>query len=83
MELFAHFPLILKAIYLIWFFSIFILLYWVLLVAGGLLSCGMQTPSCSMHVGSSSLTRDRTWAPCVGSVEYYPLCHQGSPRNIF
>ena len=44
-----------------------------------LLSCGMRTLSCSMHVGSSSLTRDRTQAPCIGSVESYPLCHQRSP----
>ena len=33
-----------------------------LVVADGLLSC-------SMHVGSSSQTSDRTWAPCIGSVE--------------
>ena len=31
-------------------------------VACGLLSCGT-------HVGSSSLTRDQTRAPCTGSVE--------------
>ena len=35
--------------------------------------------SCSMYVGSSYLTRDRTHAPCIRSVESYPLCHQGSP----
>ena len=50
-----------------------------LVAACRLLSCGMQTLSCSMHVGSSSLTRDRTQAPCIGSMESYPLCHQGSP----
>ena len=43
-----------------------------LVVAGGLLSCGM-------HVGSSSLTRDQTQASCIRSVESYPLRHQGSP----
>ena len=43
------------------------------------LSCGMWTLSCDMHVGSSFLTRDRTWAPCIGSAESYPLHHQGSP----
>ena len=32
------------------------------------------------HVGSSSLTRDRTQAPSIGSAESYPLDHQGSPR---
>ena len=26
-----------------------------------------------MHVGSSSLTRDQTQGPCIGSVETYPL----------
>ena len=43
------------------------------------LSCGMQTLSCSMHAGSSSPTRDRTQAPCIGSAVSYPLDHQGSP----
>ena len=46
---------------------------WELLVA----VCGLL--SCSMHVGSSSLARNRTWAPCIGSMESYPLDHQGSP----
>ena len=47
---------------------------WNLLVAAwGLLSC-------SMHEGSSSLTRDWTWAPWIGSVESYLLGHQGSPK---
>ena len=50
-----------------------------LVAARGLLSCGMRTLSCGMHVGSSSLTRDQTWTPCIGSVESHPLCHQGSP----
>ena len=50
-----------------------------LFVVCRLLSCGMQTLSCGMHVGSSSLTRDQTWAPCIGSAESYPLDHQGSP----
>ena len=27
----------------------------------------------------SSLTRDQTQAPCIGSVESQPLDHQGSP----
>ena len=31
------------------------------------------------HVGSSSLTRDRTQAPCIGSVELWPWDYQGSP----
>ena len=40
-----------------------------LVAAGGLLNCGMRTLSCGMHVGSISLARDRTWAPCIGSAE--------------
>ena len=35
-----------------------------------------------MHVGSSSPTRDRTRAPCIGSTESYPLDHQGSPLTL-
>ena len=35
-----------------------------------------------MHAGSSSLTGDRTQAPYTGSVESYPLDHQGSPLNL-
>ena len=50
------------------FTYLFIWLCWVLVAARGLRSCGMQTPSCGTHVGSSSLTRDRTQAPCIGSV---------------
>ena len=41
----------------------------ILVAEGGLLSCGMRTLSCGMPVGSSSPTRDRTWAPCIASVE--------------
>ena len=52
-----------------------------LVVACGLPSYGMQTLSCGMHVGSSSLTRDQTQAPCIGSAESYPLDHQGSPKT--
>ena len=36
-----------------------------LVVADGLLSCGLLTLSCRMHVGSGSRTR----APYIGSVE--------------
>ena len=35
-----------------------------------------------MHVGPSSLTRDGTQAPCIGSSESYPLRHQGSPSYL-
>ena len=30
-------------------------------------------------MGSSSLTRDQTWAPWIGSRKFYPLDHHGSP----
>ena len=53
-----------------------------LVVAPRLLSCGMQTLSCNMHVGSSSLTRARTRASCIASAESYPLRHQGSPCSM-
>ena len=61
---------------------LFICLHRVLAAAGGLRSCGMRTLSCDVHVGSSALTRDRTWAPCIGSAESSPLCHQGSPLPL-
>ena len=32
------------------------------------------------HVGSSSLTRDWTWAPCIGSTEFQSLDLLGSPQ---
>ena len=35
------------------------------------------------HVVSSSLTRDRIWAPCIGSPEFQPLDYQGSLRQNF
>ena len=35
-----------------------------------------------MHVGSSSPTRDRILAPCIGSAESYPLDHRGSPKSV-
>ena len=52
-------------------------------------SCGMwdlqlqHVGSQLWHVGSSSLTRDETWAPCIGSVESQPLDHQrSSPQPV-
>ena len=50
-----------------------------LVAAHRLLNFGMWTLSCSMHVGSSSLTRDWTQVPCIVSAESSPLHHQGSP----
>ena len=68
------------------FICLFVCLFIYILAAPGL-SCSTQgllvaaygLLSCGMHVGSSFLTRDQTPAPCVGSVESYPLDHQGSP----
>ena len=37
------------------------------------------TSSQLQHAGSSSLTKDQTQAPCLGSAESYPLDRRGSP----
>ena len=59
------------------FFKIYIFwLHQVLVAACGLLSCGTRA-------GSSSPTRDQTPAPCIGSVESYPLDHLGSPNSFY
>ena len=34
------------------------------------------------HVGSTSLTWDRTRAPCIGRVGSLPLDHQGSTKTL-
>ena len=34
-------------------------------------------------LGSSSLTRDGTQAPCVGIMKSWTLDHQGSPSHFF
>ena len=63
---------------LVFFFELFIYLA----VLG--LSCSMQdlqlqrSNSQLQHMGSSFLTKDRTWAPCIRSRESQPLDHQGS-----
>ena len=36
----------------------------------------------TVAVGSSLLTRDQTQAPCIGSMESWPLDHQGSSYPI-
>ena len=41
-----------------------------------------HTNSQLLPVGTSSLTRDQTQAPCIGSAESQPLDHQGSPYSI-
>ena len=53
-------------------------------------SCSTRDPQSSeslvvacklLVVGSSSLTRHQTWAPCIRSAESQPLDHQGSPNK--
>ena len=46
----------------------------------GVCVCVFLAVPCSMH-DLSSPTRDRTRAPCGGSMESSPLDHQGSPWN--
>ena len=36
-----------------------------------------------LHVQSSSLTRDHTRAPCIGSAAPWPLDHEGSPKVFY
>ena len=38
------------------------------------MACGLL--NCDTHVGSSFLTRDRNWAPCIGSADSYSLDQQ-------
>ena len=65
------------------FFSIYLFrLRPVSVAAHGILVAACGVFSCCMPVGSSSLTRDRTWSPCIGSSESYPLDHWGSPQNF-
>ena len=49
--------------------------------AHGLSSCDARVlvAECGILV---PLTRDQTRAPCIGSVESYPLDHQGSPTRL-
>lgn len=44
-------------------------------------SWGMQDLQLQ-HVRSSSLNRERTWAPCIASTESWPLDHPGSPCSL-
>ena len=68
--------------------KLFLKIYLFILSAAGV-SCGMRALHCSlwalrcgMHVGSSFLIRDRTWAPCIGNTESYPLEHQEVPPKL-
>ena len=68
---------------LIWvpfFLILFIWLCWVLVAAHRIFSCSMWTLSCS--IWSSSLTRDQTQPPCIGTTESQPLDQEGSPLNL-
>ena len=56
--------------YRIWGWFIYLLIYFLFGCDGSYL----------WHVGSSSLMRDQTRAPCIGSTEFYSLDHQQSPN---
>ena len=53
----------------IWLCRVLVAARGIFVAACGIFSCSMQALSCGMHVGSSFLTRNRTWAPCIGSTE--------------
>ena len=68
---------------------LFIWLCWALVMAFGIfnLCCSIRIFSCGMqtqlwHVGSSSLTRDQSSVPCIGSTESQPLDHQEVPLIV-
>ena len=58
------------------------MLCWVLVAVCGIfvVACGLL--GCRMHAGPCSPIRYQTQAPCIGSVESYPLDHQGSPSSF-
>ena len=63
-------------------FLMFILIYFVLVVAYTIFSCSMRD---LWHVGSSSLLRDQTcptFPPTLGSTKSWPLDHQRSPQRL-
>ena len=53
------------AIFILIFENVFIWLPWVLVTTRGIFDLQLR------QVGSSSLTWDRTWAPCLGSMESF------------
>ena len=61
------------------FLCLFIGLCWVLAVGAQELQLRHVTFQLQ-HVGSSSLTRDHTWAPCIGNMESKPLDRQQSSK---
>ena len=42
---------------------------------------GAVVQSLRQHTGSSSLSRDGTWASCIGSSQPQPLHHQEGPST--
>ena len=67
------------------FSSLSLSLYAYLLLAAPDLRCSMQIFMCDTQTLSCGLwdlvplTRGQTWTPCIGSMESWPLDHQGSP----
>ena len=62
------------------FICLFIWLLWVLVIIGSLITaCEPFVVACVY----SSLIRDRTQAPCIGSVGSQPLDHQAGPKDSF
>ena len=80
---FSFFLLFFKKIYLFILCWVLVAAHRIFLSTCGIFSCGMRTLSCSMYDGSSSPTRNRTQAPCIGRVESYSLDHQGNPSILF
>ena len=62
---------------------IYIFIYLFIYLVAPALSCGMRTLSCGMHVGSSSLTRDRTQAPALGARNLNHCSSREVPTYIY
>ena len=75
------FPIVTFLLFLFLKKYLFIYLFVCLAVPG--IHCSTWDLRRSMHVGSSSPTRDQTWAHRIGSAGSYPLDHQGSPPPFF
>ena len=56
----------------------FIFIYLFVCVGSLVVACKLLV----WHVGSSSVTRDWTWALCTETLESQPLDHQGSPGSF-
>ena len=64
-----------------YFFHDLFWLYCTFIAAHGPSSCSVWVQL--RHGDRSSLTRDQTWVPCIGTTESYPLDYQGSPQRNF